>query len=118
FPRMRAQGPQPPPPPGTPPVPPPDPFLPTSITEPPRPIPIPRPEPPPRRLDDPPPAAALAEHQARTDQSIGASAPLQFVGSRVQLGSHRAKLLREGRPMRARDLTQPPRSLSEERGFL
>src|ERR1700704_3517328 len=114
FASLRAQGPQPTPPPGTPPVPPPDPSRPPPIKEPPPPIPIPRPEPPPRPIDDPPPAAALAKPQAVPDHSSGGSALLQLVGSRLQLGSHRAKLLREGRPMRARNLAQPARSLSEK----
>jgi hypothetical protein len=53
-----------------------------------------------------------------TNQSLGWSALFQLVGSRLQLGSHRATLLREGRPMRARDLAQPARSLSEKLRFL
>jgi len=53
-----------------------------------------------------------------TNQSLGWSALFQLDGSQLQLGSHRAKLLREGRLMRARDPAQPARSLSEKLCFL
>jgi hypothetical protein len=56
--------------------------------------------------------------KACTNQSLGGSALFQLDGSHLQLGSHRTKLLREGRPMRARNLAQPARSLSEKLCFL